>query len=313
MKSIKLFESNSNSAVKSDKTILSPIPYMGNKKRLIDNGLISMFPKRIHTFIDLFSGSGIVSMNTRADRIIMNDIDVHLIELYELFKSHTAEFIIQHIESRIQEFNLPIEATKRCDYEDKEKIKVYKSAYLNLRDKYNQEKSVLDLCTLTYFAFAQQFRFNADGDFNMPYGDTYFSEYQKDGIISGCDFFHNNDVIITNLDFKKFDISTLTTGDFVYLDPPYFITLAVYTENRNGYAGWNAEDEQALYSLCESLNNHGVHLGMSNVFRNKDKVNQTLIDWCKYHQFKVHRFHSHTYSACGKGNSNAEEVFITNY
>lgn len=101
MKSIKLFESNSNSAVRSDKTIISPIPYMGNKKRLIDSGLIGMFPKKIHTFVDLFSGSGIVSMNTRADMIIMNDIDVHLIELYELFKSHTAECIIQHIESRM--------------------------------------------------------------------------------------------------------------------------------------------------------------------------------------------------------------------
>lgn len=313
MRSIKLFESNSNSAVKSDKTIISPIPYMGNKKRLVDNGLISMFPRRIHTFVDIFSGSGIVSMNTRADRIIMNDIDTHLIELYELFKTRTADHIIQHIENRIQEFGLSTETTRRCVFKNVEKINQYKEAYIKLRNKYNQEKSTLDLCTLMYFSFSQQFRFNADGDFNMPCGDDYFSEYQKDGIISGCDFFHNNNVTISNLDFKKFDLGTLTADDFVYLDPPYFITLAVYTEKCNGYASWSAEDEQALYSLCESLNNNGVHFGMSNVFRNKDKTNQTLIDWCKYHQFQVHRFHSHTYSACGKGNSNAEEVFITNY
>lgn len=313
MRSIKLFESNSTSAVKSDKTIISPIPYMGNKKRLINNGLISMFPRGIHTFVDLFSGSGIVSMNIRADRIIMNDIDTHLIELYELFKSHTAEYIIQHIESRIQEFGLSKETTRRCAFKDFEKINQYKEAYIKLRNKYNQEKSTLDLCTLMYFSFSQQFRFNSDGDFNMPCGDDYFSEYQKGGIISGCDFFHNNDVTISNLDFKQFDTSTLSTSDFVYLDPPYLITLAVYTENQNGYAGWSAEDEQALYDLCESLNTNGVHFGMSNVFRNRGNVNQTLIDWCKYHQFKVHRFHLHTYSACGKGNSNAEEVFITNY
>ncbi|MCM1008231.1 MAG: DNA adenine methylase [Ruminococcus flavefaciens] len=192
MKSIKLFETNSKSTMKSDRTIISPIPYMGNKKRLINKGLISMFPKRIHTFVDLFSGSGIVSMNTRADKIIMNDIDTHLIELYELFKSHTAECIIQHIESRIQEFGLPKETTRRCVFKDAEKINQYKAAYIKLRNKYNQEKSTLDLCTLMYFSFSQQFRFNANGDFNMPCGNDYFSDYQKAGILSGCDFFHNN-------------------------------------------------------------------------------------------------------------------------
>lgn len=40
---------------------------MGNKKRLINKGLIKMFPNNINTFVDLFAGSGIVSMNTRAN------------------------------------------------------------------------------------------------------------------------------------------------------------------------------------------------------------------------------------------------------
>ena len=313
MKAIKLFESNSFSAVKSDKTIVSPITYMGNKKRLIDNGLISMFPKKIHTFIDMFSGSGIISMNTNADKIIMNDIDTHLIELYELFKTHTAECIIEHIEKRIQEFGLATETTKRYVYKDMDKIQQYKDGYIRLRDHYNQNKNILDFCTLMYFSFSQQFRFNSDGDFNMPCGDDYFSENQREGIINGCDFFHSNDVMITNLDFKQFDTSKLTNKDFVYFDPPYFITLAVYTENRNGYAGWSEEDENALYQLCESLNSRGIRFGMSNVFRNKGKANQKLIDWCQEHHFNIHRFHFHTYSACGKGNSMAEEVFITNY
>lgn len=313
MHPIRLFESASNSAKISDKTFISPIPYMGNKKRLINRGLINMFPSKINTFVDLFSGSGIVSMNTKANKIIMNDIDNHLIELYKLFKTHTADSIIHHIEQRIQEFGLPKETTRRCVFKDSKKIKQYKEAYTKLRNVYNKEKSILDLCTLMRFSFSQQFRFNANGDFNMPCGNDYFSEYQKEGIKNGCDFFQNNDVTITNLDFKLFDISSLTANDFVYLDPPYFITLAVYSENNNSYAGWSEEDERALYKLCESLSSNGIHFGLSNVFRNKDKVNQMLIDWCKYNQFNVHKFHSHTYSACGKGNSMAEEVFITNY
>ncbi|MCM1508709.1 MAG: Dam family site-specific DNA-(adenine-N6)-methyltransferase [Ruminococcus flavefaciens] len=313
MKSIRLFEPKSKSSVISDDVIVSPIPYMGNKKRLIDKGLIRMFPNEIRTFVDLFAGSGIVSMNTVADRIIINDIDSHLIELYNLFNEHSADEIIRHIENRIKQFGLATETTRRNVYKDSDKIVQYKSAYIKLRDEYNANKSVFDFCTLMYFSFSQQFRFNADGDFNMPCGDDYFSEYQKESIINGCNFFQNRNIEICNMDFKSFDISNLTERDFVYLDPPYFITLAVYTEGRNEYAGWSESDEKALYQLCERLDSRNIKFGMSNVFRNKGRTNQSLIDWSRYHNFNVHRFSTHTYSACGKGNSMAEEVFITNY
>lgn len=313
MRQIQLFESKSHSARISDKIIISPIPYMGNKKKLINKGLVSMFPNKINRFVDLFAGSGIVSMNTKADKIILNDIDSHLMELYSLFRKHSADEIISHIENRIRQFGLAPESTKRNAYHDKEKIKQYKQGYVKLREEYNRSKSVFDFCTLMFFSFSQQFRFNTDGDFNMPCGNDYFSEYQKEGIINGCNFFHNQNVEIFNIDFKDFDISSLTQSDYVYMDPPYFITLTVYTENRNGYAGWSETDEKALYQLCEQLNERNIKFGMSNVFRNKGQVNKNLIDWSRYNHFHVHRFLAHTYSACGKGNSMAEEVFITNY
>lgn len=313
MHSIQLFESKSYSAINSDRIISSPIPYMGNKKRLINKGLIRMFPNNINTFVDLFAGSGIVSMNTRANKIILNDIDSHLIELYYLFQKHSADEIILHIEKRIHQFGLAPESTKRYIFTDKEKIDQYKRGYIKLRDEYNKSKSVFDFCTLTYFSFSQQFRFNANGNFNMPYGNDYFSDYHRKAIINGCDFFNKNNVEIFNLNFKEFDISKLTSSDFVYLDPPYLITLAVYNENRNGYVGWSESDENYLYQLCESLNERNIKFGMSNVFSNKSKTNQNLIDWSICNNFHVHRFSAHTYAVCGKGNSMTEEVFITNY
>ena len=48
---------------------------MGNKKKLINKGLISLFPKDINTFVDIFAGSGVVSMNTVAKKYMINDID----------------------------------------------------------------------------------------------------------------------------------------------------------------------------------------------------------------------------------------------
>ena len=101
----------------------------------------------------------------------------------------------------------------------------------------------------------------------------------------------------------------LTANDFVYLDPPYFNTTAVYNENN----GWSETDENDLYSLCESLNTNNIKFGMSNVFENKGVDNQKLIDWCYTNNWNVYTFDKFSYMACGKGNSNAKEVFITNY
>lgn len=52
---------------------------------------------------------------------------------------------------------------------------------------------------------------------------------------------------------------------------------------------------------------------MSNVINNKGKVNQMLIDWIDKNNLNVHTFDGFTYMACGKGNSEAKEVLITNY
>lgn len=40
---------------------------------------------------------------------------------------------------------------------------------------------------------------------------------------------------------------------------------------------------------------------------------KTLLIGAKKNNFNVHFFDDFTYVACGKGNSNAKEVFITNY
>ena len=284
---------------------------MGNKKKLINKGLIDLFPKDINTFYDLFAGSAIVSMNVEANKYFVNDIDYHLYELYAMFKVFSDDVIIRHIEDRIDEYGLARERTKRNEYKDKEKIEQYKAAYMKLRTEYNkyQGANVLDFYTLMFYSFSQQFRFNSKGDFNMPCGNDCFSDKNREYISNGTKFFKRDNVKINNGDFQKLCVEELNKDDFVYLDPPYFNTTATYNENN----GWSEDDENALYSLCERLNENEIKFGISNVFENKNTKNQKLIDWCDKNKWNVYTFDKFTYMACGKGNSNAKEVFITNY
>ena len=284
---------------------------MGNKKKLINKGLIDLFPKDINTFYDLFAGSAIVSMNVEANKYFVNDIDYHLYELYAMFKVFSDDVIIRHIEDRIDEYGLARERTKRNEYKDKEKIEQYKAAYMKLRTEYNiyQGANVLDFYTLMFYSFSQQFRFNSKGDFNMPCGNDCFSDKNREYISNGTKFFKRDNVKINNGDFQKLCVEELNKDDFVYLDPPYFNTTATYNENN----GWSEDDENTLYSLCERLNENEIKFGISNVFENKNTKNQKLIDWCDKNKWNVYTFDKFTYMACGKGNSNAKEVFITNY
>lgn len=289
---------------------ISPIFYMGNKKKLIKKGLIDLFPKEINTMIDLFGGSSVVSMNTTANKYFISDINENLVSLYKLFKYNNSDSIISHITQRVDEFGLPRERTRRCDFKDREHvIEKYKDSYINFREYYNKNKDVMDFYTLMFYSFSQQFRFNNKGDFNMPYGTDCFSEANEEYIKNGCEFFNKDNVYIRRNDFRNLNIYKLNKDDFVYLDPPYLNTTAVYNENN----GWNEKDEDDLYELCEKLNSKGVKFGLSNMFFNKGKENIKLIEWCEKNNWNVYSFDKVSYSACGKGNSNAKEVFITNY
>lgn len=288
---------------------ISPIFYMGNKKKLIKKGLIELFPNDINTMVDLFAGSSIVSMNTLAKKYVISDIDTNLVNLYTLFKDKDSDTIINHINNRINEYGLARERTKRNEFKDKEKIELYKQAYMNFRKHYNENKNVLDFYTLMFYSFSQQFRFNNKGDFNMPCGNDCFSESNEEYILNGCKFFNQSNVHIFNNDFRMLKVNKLNENDFVYLDPPYLNTTAVYNEN----GGWTEKDEDDLYALCEQLNEANIKFGLSNVFENKGNKNEKLINWCDRNNWNVYTFDRFTYMACGKGNSNAQEVFITNY
>lgn len=283
---------------------------MGNKKRLINKGLTDKFPKDISVFVDVFAGSSIVGMNTKAKKHIINDSDSNLMRLYELFKNTSPDDIISHINNRIDKYGLARERTKRNEFKDKDKIEQYKKAYMKFRADYNSTPITLDFYTLMFYSFSQQFRFNSKGEFNMPCGNDCFAPKNEEYIKNGCEFFSRETTKLYNKDFRDLlKVKKYPDNAFFYFDPPYLRTTATYNENN----GWCETDEQDLYNELERLTAKGVKWAMSNVINNKGKVNEMLITRLDKNNYTVHTFDGFTYMACGKGNSEAKEVLITNY
>lgn len=294
-----------------EKIVKSPIFYMGNKERLIKKGLIKLFPDNINKFIDLFCGSGVVSMNVEANSYILNDYNAIIINLLNFFKENEAKTIIEMINATVKRHNILKGFNKRDLSETEEYKNLAKENYNKFRDYYNKvDKSILNLYVLSYYCNNNNIRFNKSGEFNMPIGNQYFNiEKHSQKIIEGCEFLSKENVRLINGDYADINIGDLEENDFVYIDPPYLNTLAIYNEQQ----GWTIEDDCNLFALCDSLTGRGIKWAMSNVFKNKGVVNQHLIDWAEKNGYSVHHFNDFTYVSCGKGNANTDEVLITNY
>jgi site-specific DNA-adenine methylase len=129
---------------------------------------------------------------------------------------------------------------------------------------------------------------------------------------NGCSFFKQDSVEYTCLDFRNI-LSDANSDAFYYCDPPYAGTTATYNENRDGRKGWSIEDELDLYDLLDAMSAKGIRWALSSVLNNKGKYNDTLAKWISNNSYHVNWFTNHTYSACGKGNSHAEEILVANY
>lgn len=299
----------------SREVIVSPIFYMGCKKKLIKKGLVELFPKDINTFVDLFGGSGIVSMNVKADKYMLNDSDNNLYKLYSYFKLNNAEKIVGDIKRLIINYKLEEKAGTKFSYDNRSKFYnkelafKHKKAYMNLRTDYNKSKDMAMLYTLLIYCFCHQLRFNSKGEFNMPCGNGNFTVDNIKDIYKSQEFFRNDNLSLTNKSFNDLKIDKLKVNDFVYLDPPYLNTTATYNEN----GGWTIDNEKELQRLCERLNDNNIKWAMSNAFENKGVENSQLVDWCVKNNWNIIYFDKHTYSALGKGNSKTIEVLITNY
>lgn len=277
------------------KYIKSPINYNGSKFKLLKD-IVPLFPSDINIFVDLFGGSFNVGVNIEANKIIYNDIILYLSQLIEEMYKTPKKEIIQHINNRIKEFNLS---------------KTNKEGFIQFRNYYNKNKNPLDLYVLLCFSFNNYIRFNSKHDFNSSFGKdcSYFNPSMENNLNRFIETIQGKDIEFTSISFEDFKYDNLIVGDFVYADPPYLISSAVYNDGKRGFTGWSDKEEYALLSILDSLNERGIKFALSNVLEHKGVKNEILIDWAKkYNITYINKKYN-----LSKIKSKSVEVLITNY
>lgn len=264
-----------------------PMNYTGNKYRLLKQ-ILPLFPDK-ETFVDVFCGGGTVSANVSSTHIYMNDANTYIIELLMYLQKHAIDDVCHQIESLIHQYGLSETHIYGYEYYLKKANSSHlgsynKPGYLALRDAFNQKKrdgafDPIMFYTLLLFSFNNQWRFNHDGDFNMPVGKRDFTQSLHERLRDFMEVLQTKDVTLTSQDFRELTLDELPNADtLVYCDPPYLITEAVY----NCY--WHDEEEHDLLHWLDVIDKQGKVFALSNVLESKDQTNRILTEWLESHE-----------------------------
>lgn len=309
--------------------IKTPLNYTGNKSRLLDQ-ILPLFPKKINRFVDLCCGGASIGLNVieHSKEVICLDINKSVIELLQTLQMFSEKSIVSKVEDIIREFGLSDTFNNGYDIykkyvEGNNGFKNYnKVGYEKLRNYFNatpmdaNTRSIYLLVLLSY-CFNNDIRFNSAGKFNMPVGKTDFNASIRDKLHSFKIGTKNKNIKFYFSDFSVVKEFELSKDDFVYCDPPYLITNAVYNlANSQNNNSWTESQEHKLLDTLEFLHNNGVKFALSNVLSKEGQENTILINWIKKHKFKIididYHYRSSSYH---KKNRQAKEreVLVLNY
>ncbi|USQ69939.1 DNA adenine methylase (plasmid) [Companilactobacillus allii] len=150
--------------------------------------------------------------------------------------------------------------------------------------------------------------------YNNPFGRkrSRFSNSMRENLRQFVTKLHTIDATFTSNYFSDFDTSHLTQDSLVYVDPPYLISDGTYNDGDRGFGNWTQQQENDLYDFLDALNDRNIKFAMSNVFKHKGHVNQTVIDWAIKYNIR-HLNANYSQSSYHTNLLGTDEVLITNY
>lgn len=201
------------------------------------------------------------------------------------------------------------------DLEDNLLTGIASGIYMAVRSRFNQLEKMKDISEADYskkiayfyfireFCYGSMFRYNRNGDFNIPYGGKGYNhkDYKKklDTIFSEhtINLLQNTEIYCG--DFEEI-FNELNENDFMFLDPPYDTDFSDY-ENKS----FDKKDQKRLAKVLEKTKSKFILI-----------IKNTPFIYSLYNKecFKVKSFENH-YAYCVKNRNNrkVEHLIITNY
>lgn len=255
---------NNQETTLTEKVIVPPLKIQGIKTKLIPFIKSNiLWDNRKGTWYEPFMGSGVVAFNMLPRKAVLGDINPYIIQFYKDLQSKKITPNI--IRDYLEEEGPKLAATSA----DKD------SYYYKVRERFNSNHNSLDFLFLQRSNFNGMMRFSKNG-YNVPFGrkPNRFRPALISKIVNQSKKVSD---IITNFDWEfvcqpwEETVSSVQTGDFVYLDPPYI------GRNTDYFTSWDEEDAE---KLCLYFNQRTeIRFALSMWYENKYRKNEYVKKW----------------------------------
>jgi DNA adenine methylase len=218
-------------------------------------------PKNIETFYEPFAGGGAVWLNINHSPSIVNDSWFEVYNFYQQLKLN-GDRLKNELQRIILEYNNFYHAGITKDEFSENAGKMY---YYWRNTKFDDNFNLaIRLWILRQLSFSGMNRFNAKGEYNVPFG-----WYKK---LRSFDLTDEVKNLIDNTEFKNSDfedaLSNVQKGDFVFLDPPYTTVF-------NKYSPEGTFTEEHQIRLSEWFKNSPSN---NMIIINKDEFTESLYE-----------------------------------
>lgn len=227
------------------------LKWAGGKRQLLPE-IRKYIPEKIDMYYEPFIGAGAVLLDLKPQKAVINDINIELVNVYEVVKHHHEELIEQlrkHENGNNSEYFYKVRGLDR----DKE--------------KYEQLSPVEKAARMIYLnktCFNGLYRVNSKGQFNVPFGKYKNPQIVNESVLRAVhDYLSAYDVTIWNKDFAEV-VANAKEGDFVYFDPPYDPVSDTSSFTSYSLDGFNREDQIRLSDVCVELDKRGCKFLLSN-------------------------------------------------
>ena len=278
------------------------IKWVGGKSKLLkklDAYLPDLVKKGEFNYVEPFLGGGAfffyIISNYRVKKAYLNDLNPHLIHLYQDIKDNNQSLCetVGELENEYKMSN------------DKKEYYLEKRNRFNSINKSLEKSSIFILLNKT--GFNGMYRENSKGHFNIPFGNMKNPKIlNRELLINVSEVLNSSDIVLSSNSFEKIKVKENNT--FYYIDPPYrpISKTSSFTDYTKSY--FNDEIQEKLKNYCDSIDKRGNFFMQSNSF-SEDGFFQELYTKRKIDNLYVMR----TIGADGSKRDKVKEIIIRNY
>jgi len=270
------------------------VKWVGGKRQLLRQFReLGLYPPEdfnpiTNTYYEPFVGGGAVFFDLIPKNAKLSDLNNELVTTYNVIKNNVDE-LIQSLQKHIYD----------------------KEYYLEVRAKKVEDLSDVEVASRFIFlnrtGFNGLYRVNKSGQFNVPFG-RYNNPVicDEDNLRRVSDALQ--DVTITHQDYKNV-LKTAKSGDFIYLDLPYYPINATSSFTSYTAEGFLEKEQTELRDTFVKLHKKGCFVMLSN--SDTPFINELYsgLDGITINKITAGR----SINSKGSGRGKITEVLVTNY